>query len=207
MKQLFGNKFMATNNTEDITGHDFRLLGLHKKEYFDEYGDLIKIEYYTSYDLDTDLFSNLAIVENRTYTRDPQTGLLIQRTNEIDWYDVDGNVIQTKTNLTKFYSAQKGFVANKRARQNLIDKASLYLFSALIGNAGTSGESPVDQVDNYSELTNEAERNYIKGTIQPLIDIITNSTDNTKPEYRSYVTPTIQATLLYLLNINFKPGI
>ena len=204
MKQLFGNKFMATDNTEDITGYDFRLLGLHKKEFFDEYGDLIKVEYYTAYDLSTDTFSDLAIIENRTYSRDTATGLLYQRINAIDWYDVDGNIIQTKTNLSKYYSAQKGFVANKRARQNLIDKSSLYLYSTLMTNDMATA---VVNVDNFSELTNEAERNYIKGTIDPLIDIINNSTDNTLPEYRTYITATIKATLLYLLDINYKAGV
>lgn len=195
---------MATNNTEDITGYDFRLLGLHKKEYFDEYGDLSKIEYYTAYDLPTDTFSELAIVENRIYTRDINTGLLVQRVNTIDWYDIDGAIIQNKNNLTKYYSAQKGFVANKRARQNLIDKSSLYLYSSLIANDGTNA---ITNVDDYSELTNEAERNYIKGTIDPLLLIITNSVDNTKPEYRTYITATIKATLLFLLDINFKAGV
>lgn len=204
MKQLFGNKFMATNNDEDITGYDFRLLGLHKKEYFDQYGDLFKIEYYTEYNIQTDMFSGLAIVENRTYTRDVVTGLLYMRTTNIEWYDVDGNVMQTKTNLTKFYSAQKGFTANKQARQNLIDRASIYLYSALMGIDPTTA---VVNVDDYSALTNEAERNYIKGTIDPLLEIISNSTDNLKPEYRSYITAEIKATLLAILDITYKEGV
>jgi len=106
---------------------DYNILGYHKQEVFDIKGDLTTVNYHKNYDGVT--YSDLKVKEERTYTRDVATGLLIERDTVITWY-LDGNEAGTK-NTKKYYTAQKGFVNNKRARQNLIDKASMYLFSQI----------------------------------------------------------------------------
>lgn len=197
------NTFKAKDTQLDITNEDFRLFGLHKKEYFDEKGDLVKIEYYKNYDEVNDIHIDLAILEERIYTRDASNALLSKRENTITWFDVDGNINEKKQNITKYYSAKKGFEANKRARQNLLDKASMYLFQALITNASGNFTLAEQQTEDFDVLTDDAQSQYVKSTMQPLITIITNSTDNTKSEYRDYITEEIKIVLLSILDITY----
>jgi len=201
MKKVFSKAFRATGKIDDISMISISIHGLHKKEYFNTNGDLYLIEYYSNYNAETGTFTNLAIKEERTYTRDASTGLLITRVTTITWYDVDGEVIETKSGLLKYYSAKKGFVSNKKARQNIIDQASMYLYSQLIANDAPTADS---NVDDFEGLTNSAQSKYINSNIEPLLLIITNSTDDTKPEYRAYMTAAMQAVLLGILTINYK---
>ena len=103
---------------------DYNLLGYQKQEVFDTKGDLTTVNYYQNFDGVT--YSDLKVKEESIYTRDVTTGLLIERDTTITWYldEVESGTKTTK----KYYTATKGFVNNKRARQNLIDKASMYLF-------------------------------------------------------------------------------
>ena len=201
MKRIFNKPFRATGKIDDISMVPISIHELHKKEYFDANGDLYLIEYYTDYEQATDTFTNLAINEERTYSRDTNTGLLVTRTTDITWYDIDGAEAATKIGLLKYYSAKKGFVSNKRARQNIIDQASMYLFSQLLANDAVNADA---NVDDFESLTNSAQSKYINSNIEPLLEIITNSTDNTKPEYRTYITAAMQSVLLSILTINYK---
>lgn len=203
MKEIFNKNFRAKATNTDITNENYNLFGLHKKEYFDSKGDLITLELYKDYDEETQTHTNLAIKENRTYTRDVNTGLLIKRVTQIIWYNVDGEECKTKTNINKYFSPKKGFVANKRARQNLIDNASMYLYSQLMtNNAGDKTQTDIE-VDDFESLTDAAQSKYIKSNTLPLLDIVTNSIDNTKDEYRVYITEAMQTVLLSILNINY----
>ncbi len=191
------------NGGIDYTKHldiDYTLFGLHKEEIFDDKGDLIELNLYRQYDDVNEIYSEIAIKEERNYIRNSSTGLLKKRITDIKWYDEDGNVILEKTQVTKFYSKKKGFRANKRARKNLIEKASMYLFGALITADPLNAEA---NVDNFESLTDSAASKYIKSNTQPLIDIITNSTDNTKDEFRDYMTTGMRDTLLTILNVSY----
>lgn len=203
MINIFEKPFQATARSEDITQINFNLLGLHKKEFFDTNGDLHKAELYTAYDPETDVYTGLAITEDKVYLRDANTGLLKTRTTAITWYDISGAINVTKTNITKYYSAKKGFVANKRARQNIIDKASMYLYQELmIANAGDKDATDL-QIDDFETLTSIAQSSYIKSNTTPLIDIITNSTDNTTSDYRDYISVAMKTVLLSILDISY----
>lgn len=203
MSDIFQGKQNLDNtyNYEDYKYTDYRLFGLAKQEIFDTNGDIKELNFYRNYDDVNDLFTQIAVKEFRTYTRSTATGLPTKRVTDITWYDENGNVILTKSNVTKYYSSDKGFKANKRARQNLIDKASMYLFGALMQIDATTAEA---NVENFEALSNNASNSYIKSNMQPLIDIITNSTDNTKNEFRSYMTVGIRDTLLTILNVTYK---
>lgn len=203
MNNLFRKPFKATSKAYDITSVNYNLLGLHKKEYFDSNGDLNRLEMYTHYDQETDIYTGLAILEERVYSRDASTGLLKTRATSLTWYDVDGNINATKTNQTKYFSAKKGFVANKRARQNLVDNASMYLYKELmIANLGDKNVTDL-QIDDFEGLTDSAQSKYVKSNTTPLITILENSTDNTKDEYRDYITPSVKAVLLSILNVSY----
>lgn len=180
---------------------DYRVLGLHKEEVFDDKGDIVELNLYRNYNDSTDIYSEIAVKETRVYTRDAVTGILKKRVTDIKWYDTEGEVILEKQQITKYYTSKKGFRANKKARKNLLEKASVYLYGALI--AADSNTAEVNK-DDFEELTEIAQSKYIKSTTQPLIDTITNSTDNTKPEYRDYITTGIRDTLLTILNVSYS---
>ena len=199
--EIFPNPFMMTGDSNDCRNENFHLYGLHKRETFDSKGDIIRVEYFKDYDPVTPEFSNLAVDETRTYTRDANTGLPVSKATNIDWYDDQGNIQAQKLSVTKYYSPENGFVLNKKSRKSLIDKASMYLYSALIAADPLTAEA---NVEDFEDLTDLAQSKYVKSNMQPLIDIIANSTDNTKPEYRDYITTTIRDTLLLILNVSYK---
>lgn len=205
MADIFKGKMRMdqTMDFSEIVDADYRILGLHQQEIQDTNGDIIILKFYRNYDSENDIFSGIAVNEDRVYTRDTSTGLLKKRETSHTWYDIEGNIIATKTQVQKFYSSKKGFQSNKRARQNLIDKASMYLFSALAtNNAGDMVLTEIE-IDDFESLTDSASSKYLKSNTDPLINIITNSTDNTKPEFRGYITAGIQQTLLTILNISY----
>jgi len=162
---------------------DYRIQGYHKKFTFDANGDLIVIEYYKNFDGTT--YSNLKVKETRTYTRDAVFGLLVKRDMTIEWFRSDGSVIATKT-TTKFYDSKKGYHANKKARKNIIEKASIYLLG-VVGLA--DGKLFLRQVK--SEING-----YIKGDSQPLLDAVNDSTE-------TYMTGAIKTALITILDITY----
>lgn len=200
-KKIFKENFRATKEHIDPELVDFNILGLHKKEYFDSFGDLIKIELYQTYDEPSGTHIDLAVVENRVYTRSASTGLITKREITITWYYENGEIGNVVESRTKYYSAKKGFRANKRARKNIIDQASMYLFQQLMSNDPTTADV---NVDDFESLTDSASSKYIKSNMDPLLTIITNSTDNTKPEYRDYISEAMRDVLLTILTISYK---
>ena len=120
--KMFKKAFMATGGGTDITFINFNHLGLYKKQFFDTKGDLVKNEFYKSYDSVNDIYTDLAIKEERTYSRDNVTGLPQTRVTNVIWYAEDGSIMQERMGITKYYTAEKGFRANKTARKNLLDK-------------------------------------------------------------------------------------
>jgi hypothetical protein len=60
------------------------------------------------------------------------------------------------------------------------------------------------QIEDYEDLTNSASNKYINSNTSPLLTIITESTDNTKSNYRAYITEAIRDSLLSILNVNYS---
>ena len=162
---------------------NYNIQGYHKDLTFDSKGDLTQVSYYQNYDVATKVFSNLKVNETRTYLRGVST-LLEERTMLIEWYS--GNkIIATITN-SKYYTEELGYKSNKRARQNLIDKASMYLLDAVgLADAKSFLNDSTTQISTY-----------VDGNITPLLDVIVASTE-------TYMTPTIKATLDVILNISY----
>lgn len=164
---------------------DYRLNGYHKKQTFDAKGDLVIVEYYQNYDEQSKQFSNLKVRESRTYTRNATTTLLEKRVINIEWFKGNDEKYAEKT-ITKFYDAQEGYQGNKRARRNLINKASMYLLNEV---GLENGKTFLDGVGSKITV-------YVDGSIQPLLDAIANSSE-------PYMTPTIKGTLDTILNVTY----
>ena len=161
---------------------DYNILGYYKEETFDSKGDLVSVNYYENYNGTT--YSDLKVNETRVYERDAITGLLTKRTTTITWY-IDGVEAGTKT-TEKYYTAQKGFDRNKNARQNILDKASMYLFS-MVGKT--------DAVAFWKTVKGQADDYKVTGDLA-LVTAINDSTE-------LYMTGTIKATLDVILNITY----
>ncbi len=93
--------------------------GLHLKMTFNSKGDLITIEWYKDYDDVSDTYTNLAIKELRTYTRDPVTGLVTKNVTDFEYYLKDGTIGSSKQ-IVKWYNSQTGYTINTVARGILI---------------------------------------------------------------------------------------
>jgi hypothetical protein len=167
-----------------LTQIDYRIQGFHKDLVFDEKGDLVEVFYYRDYDPQTKQYSNLKVKESRTYTRAVST-LLEKREMLIEWYANDA-VIASK-NTTKYYSEEQGYKANRVARQNLIDKASMYLLSTV----------GLNNAKEFLDGVTTAISTYVDGNIQPLLDLISDSSE-------PYMTPTVKGTLDTILNISYS---
>lgn len=176
-----------------ITEINYRIQGYHKKETFDANGDLTTVEYYANYDSGTETFSNLKVKETRIYTRDIGSGLLTKRDMTIEWYKGGGSLSDTKT-TEKHYDSQKGYKSNIKARKNLINSASMWLYGDLIAEFGqATGEA------NAKEFLRDvgSERGgYIAGDLQPLLDAVQASA-------RAYITGARKSTLDTILNIAY----
>jgi hypothetical protein len=179
------NTEYTIDNLDEIN-YDFRLNGLHKKKEFDDKGDLVKVEYYQNYDENTSVYSNLKITETRTYTRDANSKLLIKRDNIIDWKEDDGVTNKKTKSTTKHYDSQSGYDNNKRAKRNIINKASMYLFFS-IGEVNAKAFLVIIATEISI---------YIDGNNQPLLDLISNSTE-------TYMTTEVKATLNTILDVQF----
>ncbi len=194
---------------------DFTVKGYHKDITTDSKGDFIKIVYLENYDTVTKT-GIPKVIEDRTYERDAQTGLMINRITDIYW--LEGNAVIAHEKHYKSYPPDKGYKANKKARKNIIETASMWFYSEMLDVAylGVDPEDPdyvnllttalknaTDNVLEFEDLTNKAEGQYIKSNTDKLLDII-NSVDDVESEnYRAYVTPTMKGTLLAILDISY----
>lgn len=164
---------------------DYRLNGYHKKQTFDAKGDLVTLQYYLNYNSGTGEYSDLMVQENRVYERNVTTTILEKRTITIQWFG-SGEEIATKV-IEKYYSATEGYDANKRARGNLINTASMYLLSQV---GLTDGKAFLVTVS--ADIST-----YIDGNTQPLLDTISASTE-------PYMTQAIKDQLNTILNVSYS---
>lgn len=171
--------FKVSDSTESPEDINYDILGLHKKLIFDK-GELLKVEYYKNYDGTT--YSDLAVTEDRIYTRAVST-LLVSRNMIIKWYLTNNTVGYTKETV-KYYNASQAYNEGKTRRSNVINDASMYLFSQV---GKTNAIDFLTDVDAQISL-------YIKGNTQPIIDRI-NVT------IKTYMTSTIKSTLISILTI------
>jgi hypothetical protein len=170
----------------ELTEHqDYRIKGYFKEKSYDANGDVVKVEFFKSYNSETSEYSNLKVREIRTVVRDETTGIPNTLTVVITWHKSDGSVFATKT-LMKPINGYDGQRMNQEARTILVTQAQGYLLQT-IGLINTQ--------EFGTDLMSEREA-YIAGTRQPLLDAINNSA-------RVYVTAEIKAALVLILDVAY----
>jgi len=196
--RIFAKNFALTEINLDPSTVDLDKQGLHLKITYDNKMYEIKKEWYKEYNDVDDIFSDLIVKEERIYT---WSGPLPKKKETIyTYYNDEGGIEFIRDTVVKYYTPQKGFKKNKRTREGLLEKASMYLYATLMDadiNIATAN------IDDYDDLTELSQAKYVKSNMQPLLTIITNSTDNTKSEYRSYMTEAMRDTMLSILNITY----
>jgi len=128
------------------------------------------------------------------YIRSPE-GILYQRDLVTTWYFEDETPCSETKPGVKYYDAIQGYEKNKKSRNNLINKASMYLFQALIANDPVNGEQ---QARDFLVLAagNSNIDVYKSGNIVPLVDFIDNTME-------VYITDTVRATMKAILNVTY----
>ncbi len=166
---------------EDPTIIDYDIMGFHKKRTI-VFGELIKVEYYESYDGNN--YSNLIVEETREFTRDVNTGLVQHRTQSSKWYLTDNTVGLIK-NTIKYYTLEESIQEGIDRRSNVIAKAKSYVLVKI-------GQSY--SFDLLTSVKNEIQYFY-DGHTQPLRDAINISS---KP----YLNQTIKDGIIESLRLN-----
>lgn len=165
---------------------DYRIKGYAKEKVYDTKGDLVEVNFYEEYDVPTKTYSRLAVKETRTVTRDVTLGIPELITVDIQFFKGDGTTVIATKQLVKPINSHDGMSVNEEARTRLVEKAQGYLLQE-IGLANTQ--------EFGADVTTERAA-YISGTRQPIIDAINNSA-------RAYLTPTIKATLVAILDVDY----
>lgn len=171
---------------ELVQNIDYNIQGYFKVNTIDYRGDLITVEYYRNYDGET--YSNMKVKESRTYTRDAN-GILSRRDMLIEWFKNGGDTVMATKNTIKYYTVTEGYEDNKRSRTNIINKASMYLM----------GQIGVENGKAFLNISKSEINGYISGSIQPLLDLVANTTE----VYMIGSPPVIKETLNYILNVEY----
>lgn len=176
-----------------IQNTDYRLMPYYKVPTYNTLGDLVKVQYFLTYDSQNDTYSNLQVEENITTTRD-SLGLPTSRQKVIDWY-IKNSVVFTKT-MNRNYDSSEGYTINQVSRQRLIDNASVYLFGSLVAEYGVVVGSA-----NAYEFLNDVVTpisEYVKGNRQLLVDAVNSST-------RAYMTAQRKSDIVAILDVSYIP--
>jgi hypothetical protein len=178
--------FLINNSYNSPENTNYDILGLHKDEHINAAGELYLVNYYQTYNGAT--YSGLVLVENRTYTRNAPTSLVIYRTQVTQFYLTDGTIGATKTTI-KYYPMQDAIQEGITRRNNVISQAKLYV----MGTVGLAN----GQAYMVSNITNI--NIYIEGYTTPLITAVGATNLTTFP----FITPTVIATLTAILTLPY----
>ncbi|MHA1754541.1 MAG: hypothetical protein ACTSYR_03380 [Candidatus Odinarchaeia archaeon] len=188
LKEYASSKnFKITDTKESPTEKNINLFGLHRKDIFNNRGELVTKEYYKNYDGTT--YSDLVVKDTYDYTIDSETDLAQYRDETIEWYLEDDEIGETK-NIKKYYNLTRSIKEGVKRRINLLDQAKAYGLATIAG-------MHISGIPNsyywFSTMHNEVD-NYIDGTIkQDLIDFIDNETE-------TYVTQTVKDGMTDILD-------
>jgi len=164
-------KFKINNSLEDPSLLDYDIMGFNKKRVFIS-GELREVSYYKNYDYSANTYSDLVVLETRTYVRD-MIGIAVRRDLTSTWYLNDGSTGLT-TSYSKYYSPEEGIQEGMDRRSNMIAFAKTTLLSDLKAIYG----EPVNQNYSFDLLTSvKTQMEYFtQGYTQPLRDAVSAST-------------------------------
>lgn len=166
-----GLKFKINDSISDPSKIDYDILGYNKKRTFIK-GELREIGYYKNYDYSANTYSDLVVLETRSYTRN-EIGIATSRYLTSTWYLNDGTTGLT-TSYLKYYTQEEGIQEGIDRRGNMIAFAKTSLLDGLKAIYG----EPTNQTYAFDMLTSvRTQMDYfIQGYTQPLRDAVSAST-------------------------------
>jgi hypothetical protein len=102
--ELFAKVFLLTGESADPRDKDFTFY-THEKIISNKDGTPGVKEYYLNYDPENDVFSDLAVQCDYTYTYDADGTTLLKRVEDIEWFFTDGEVGATRQITRVFETA------------------------------------------------------------------------------------------------------
>lgn len=162
---------LKTNKKVVPTEVVYDIIGLHKDTTIWDNGYLETKKYWKDFDETTKTYSNLAVKEDITYTRDGQN--LFKREKSIKWYKNNWNESDPKI-TKKYYSIDEWLRSDKIARSNIIEKAKSDALMRIMITEWKTQEQARVYGENMVHLFNSEISEYKEGSKQPLIDAITN---------------------------------
>ncbi len=185
----------------------FNALGFHEEEVFSG-GLLVAVNHYENYDEETETYSGLVIREVHHYDFNDQK-ICVKQTNSIEYYNVSGQVIQTRLMSTKFFRRPgKKIKMAVKARKEKVNDAKAIVYGALgrqrasvllaeVSAVPVEVDGKIKTVD-YMNL-------YIHAGTDDLYQIMANSTH---PDWQVQVTGkdlrTVVTTTLKQETVNVK---
>jgi hypothetical protein len=167
-----GSTIISAHPPVDI---DYDIIGLHKKRTMVT-GELIKVEYFGNYNINTKVYSKKIVSEDRTYYKINQ--LLHRREMTIKWYLNDDSVGFEKS-TTKYYSVTEGMNELDTRRANIISDLKINTVGLIMACSGVSSII-AQQIGKPMVSTYNLEMSkYVQGYEQELRDAIQN--DNVYP--------------------------
>jgi len=166
-----GLKFKINQSIDDPSQIDYDILGLQKKRTIIK-GELRSVDYYNSYIVSSQTYSDLVVSEYRDYIRD-DIGLAQSRVLTSNWLLNDGTTGLTLT-FQKHYTPEEGIQEGIDRRGNMIAFAKTALLNGLAATVGI----PTNQTYAFDLLTSvRTQMDYFtQGYTQPLRDAISGST-------------------------------
>lgn len=164
-------KFKINNSFDSPSLIDYDIMGFNKKRVFVS-GELREVSYYNNYDYSANTYSDLVVLETRSYVRD-EIGIATRRDLTSTWYLNDGSTGLT-TSYSKYYSPEEGIQEGMDRRSNMIAFAKTTLLSDLKAIYG----EPTNQNYSFDLLTSvKTQMEYFtQGYTQPLRDAVSAST-------------------------------
>jgi hypothetical protein len=163
--------FKINNSTDNPSLIDYDIMGFNKKRVFIS-GELREVSYYNNYDYSANTYSDLVVLENRTYVRN-EIGIATRRDLTSTWYLNDGSTGLT-TSYSKYYTPEEGIQEGMDRRNNMVAFAKTTLLSDLKVIYG----EPANQNYAFDLLTSvKIQMDYFtQGYTQPLRDAVSAST-------------------------------
>jgi hypothetical protein len=163
--------FKINNSTDNPSLIDYDIMGFNKKRVFVS-GELREVSYYNNYDYSANTYSDLVVLENRTYVRN-EIGIATRRDLTSTWYLNDGSTGLT-TSYSKYYTPEEGIQEGMDRRNNMVAFAKTTLLSDLKVIYG----EPANQNYAFDLLTSvKIQMDYFtQGYTQPLRDAVSAST-------------------------------
>lgn len=149
---------------------DYDILSLHKKRTIVK-GELIKVEYFGSYDYSTKIYSNKIISEDRIYYKINQ--LLNRREMTIKWYLSNGAVGFQKQTI-KYYSNQEAMAELDTRRANVISELKINTVGLIMVCSGVTSIQAQGIGKPLVSTYNLEMSKYVQGYEQELRDAILN---------------------------------